>query len=51
MSELVEQGDGEKYLPCRFENCGADAETFTDHPDHGEIAVCATCARLFETNE
>jgi hypothetical protein len=33
---------------CQFADCDADAEETVEHPNHGEIQVCATCAQLWE---
>ena len=32
---------------CQFRDCEADAEETRDHPRHGEVQVCSTCARLW----
>lgn len=33
---------------CQFRDCEADAEETRDHPRHGEVQVCSTCAALWD---
>ncbi len=37
-----------EYQQCRFWDCDQQADEIVEHPDEGEICVCATCARLFQ---
>lgn len=32
---------------CQMRSCTTAADTTRDHPEYGEIQLCATCARLF----
>jgi len=32
---------------CQMRSCASDAETTRDHPEHGEIQLCETCAGLW----
>lgn len=32
---------------CQLRSCSSDATTTREHPDHGEVQVCDTCAELW----
>lgn len=32
---------------CQMAHCAAASEEVREHPDHGAVAVCPTCARLW----
>jgi len=33
---------------CQMSDCEADATQQAEHPEHGQVSVCQTCASLFE---